>query len=74
MSHFSNLEVIIAGDDRVAYGSKMPPEGNGGGPPGWGWIGAFRRAPANAVLCTITQEQSCPLLLDPTFRSELEFA
>lgn len=30
MSHFSNLEVIIAGDDRVAYGSRMPSEGSFG--------------------------------------------
>ena len=27
---FSNLEVVIAGDDRVAYGARMPSEGSFG--------------------------------------------
>ena len=30
LSRFSNLEVVVAGDDRVAYGSRVPEEGSFG--------------------------------------------
>ena len=62
------LEVVIAGDDRVAYGSKLPPEGSFGR---WAkrlldasprFSRAFRWPSFFNRLRTFTKEQSCALL------------